>query len=375
MEIVALKNNLLGGLSALEKAIGSNTNLPILKNVLIETENNKITFTGTNLELAVKSFVSGKIIENGKVTVPFNLLEAIVRNIPSERVSLKKKEKNLLVSTDNYEALVQGQDAKEFPIIPRIHSSDKSLKIPVETFRNALGNVIIATQYSEIRPEISGVFLHYHYLEGVLTFVATDSFRLAEQKISGESIKSTFETFALIIPLPTAEEILRAIANEEGEAEIFIDPNQILVRTPTREVISRLVDGHFPDYQSIIPKETAINISLEREELMNAIKVVSSFSGRGNDITLKIGDNKKFLEIYSATSALGENRYRVPVKSKSGKFSIVFNWRFLLDGLRIYKTSEVILGLNVSEREREKPAVIRSSDSPNLLYILMPIKA
>lgn len=369
MELIVLKNNLLDGLSALGKAVGSNTNLPILKNILIEAENNKIIFTGTNLELAVKSFITGKIIESGKVTVPYGLIEAIIRNIPSERVNLKRKDKNLQVSTDNYEANIQGQDAKEFPIIPHIHSSDKSIKIPVETFKGALQNVIVATQYSEIRPEISGVFLYY--ADEVLTLVATDSFRLAEQKVSGEGIRSTFETAALIIPLRTAEEVLRAIANEEGDAEIFIDPNQILFRTANREVISRLVDGRFPDYQNIIPKETATEISLDREELINALKVVSAFSGRGNDITVKIGENKKFLELYSATSSLGENRYRVPIKTKGDKFSIVFNWRYLLDGLKIYNDKEIVLGLNGSD----KPAAIKSPNEPNPLYILMPIKA
>jgi DNA polymerase-3 subunit beta len=189
--------------------------------------------------------------------------------------------------------------------------------------------------------------------------------------LSSENFKSTFDSVSLIIPFHTVEEILRAITTEEGEAEIFVDYNQILIRTATKEIISRLVDGRFPDYQSIIPKETAIEVILNREEFINAIKVVSSFSGRGNDILLKKGEGGKFMEISSATSSLGEGRYRLPIKSKSEKFSIVFNWRFLLDGLKIYKSENVLLGINGSK----KPAVIKSLEKPNLTYIVMPIEA
>jgi len=369
METIVLKKNLIDGLNALSKAVGNNTNLPILKNILIEAENNRLTLIATNLELAVKAFVGGKIVENGKVTVPFNVLDSIIKNIPNDRINLVKKEKNLIVSTDNYEANIQGQDPKEFPIIPQIRSSDKSIKIPIEAFKEVLENMMLATQYSEIRPEISGVFLYYS--GDFLTFVATDSFRLAEQKLSSENFKSTFDSVSLIIPFHTVEEILRAITTEEGEAEIFVDYNQILVRTATKEIISRLVDGRFPDYQSIIPKETVIEVILNREEFINAIKVVSSFSGRGNDILLKKGEGGKFMEISSATSSLGEGRYRLPIKSKSEKFSIVFNWRFLLDGLKIYKSENVLLGINGSK----KPAVIKSLEKPNLIYIVMPIEA
>lgn len=368
MKLIILKNNLLEGLNSLEKAVGSNTNLPILKNVLLRTDDSKIVLTATNLELAIKSTLPGKVIETGEITVPFSILFTIVRNLNSERLTLEQKHKQLIINTESYEALVQGQDSKEFPIIPSIHNTEQSMKIGVVQLREALASVIVAAQYTDIRPEISGVF--FNYCDGSLRLVTTDSFRLAERVLDPSQAQSTFDAVSFIAPLRTTEELLRILDVEEGEVEIFVDANQILFKTATKEIISRLIDGHFPDYQAIIPKQVQTELVANRQELISAVKLISSFSGRGNDITLKVGDNKKFLELYSANSALGENRYRVPVKLKGEKFSIVFNWRYVLDGLRIYRSEEAALGINASDR----PAIIRSSDEPSLVYILMPIK-
>jgi DNA polymerase III subunit beta len=369
MKLIILRNNLLAGLNSLEKAVGINTNLPILKNILMKTDDGKIILVATNLELAIKTSLSGKVIETGEVTVPFSILNSIVKNLNSERISFEQKHKQLVVNTENYEALIQGQDSKDFPIIPSIHSTERSLKIDVVRFRDALNGVAVAAQYTDIRPEISGVY--FNYAESNLRLVSTDSFRLAEIVLGPSEVQSTFDAVSFIVPLRTIEELLRVFDSDNGEVEIFVDPNQVLFKTATKEIISRLIDGHFPDYQAIIPKQIQTEVVLGRQELINAVKLISSFSGRGNDVTLRVGENKRFLELFSANSALGENHYKVPVKLKGEKFSIVFNWRFVLDGLRIYRADEIVLGINSSDR----PATIRSSSEPHLVYILMPIKA
>ena len=231
MKIIILKNNLLEGLNSVEKSISDSSNLPILKNVLLKVEDNKITLTSTNLELAIKHYVSGKIIEKGEVTIPFNVLSGIVKNLNVERVDLENKERDLLVKTDNYEALVQGQDVNDFPIIPSISNKEVFLNLKTETLKQALSQVIVATQYSDIRPEISGVYLACQ--NNRLKLVATDSFRLAEKTLSQDQFKSTLEDFEIIIPFKTAQEVLTIIT--DSEVKIFIDPNQVLFRTTLRK--------------------------------------------------------------------------------------------------------------------------------------------
>lgn len=370
MKIIILKSNLSRGLSAAERGIGLNTNLPILKSVFIKAEGNRIILTATDLELAVQYAVSGKVIENGAVAVPFSVLNTIVKNLNAERVTLEYSEKRLAVSSDNYEAFIQGQDIREFPLIPSIQNSERFLKMDIPTFRDVVLSVIPATQYSDIRPEISGVYFSYE--NGQLVFVATDSFRLAERKIESSGIQVHFDRGVnAIIPFRTAEEVLRVFEGIEEDVQIFIDANQLLFKTETAQVISRRVDGNFPEYKVIIPQQIKTEVVANRSEFMNAVKLISSFSGRGNDIKISVGDNGKYLELYAADSAIGENRYRIPAKTKGDTFSIVFNWRFVLDGLKIFKGDEIFFGVNAPD----KPAVFKSPSQQNLLYIVMPIKA
>ena len=367
MELIILRTNLLEALGLVERAISENINLPILKNVLIKAHGSKIDFISTNLELAVECSIPGKVVRGGEATAPFSVFSSIVRNLNTERITLEEKNKKLVVSTENYEATIQIQDPKEFPIIPSISNKAGSIKIKAGELKNALGKVIIAAQYSDIRPEISGVYLNYS--DDVLTLAATDGFRLSERKIDSKQVHSDLDNASVIVPLGTAAEISR-MASGNDDLEILIDSNQILFSTADKKIISRLIDGTFPDYKAVIPKQVQNEAIVERGELINALKLTSAFAGRANDVTLSVGENKKFLEIYSADSALGENRYKIPTKLKGEKFSLVFNWRYLLDGLKIYDGNEVVLGVNVPDR----PVVIKSNTEPQQIYVAMPIK-
>jgi DNA polymerase III subunit beta len=370
MKLIILKTNLVEGLIAVEGSVSSDANLPILKNVLIGAEGGEITITSTNLELATRRVVSGKIIEAGTTTVPFLIFNNIIKNLNTERVMLEKRDKNLVVTTDNYEASVFTQNPKDFPIIPTIQNKKKSVKVSAGILKEALSDAAVAAQFSDIRPEISGVL--FNLSEKKATLVATDSFRLAEITLGADQFRSNLGEAKVIVPLKTTTEILKILNIEkEGDAEIFIDKNQILFEVGNSQVISRLIDGNFPDYQAIIPRDTKNEISLKREEMIEAIKLTRVFAGRANDVTLTVGDNKKFLEIYSGEASLGENRYRIPIKLKGDKFKINFNWRYLMDGLKVYKGEEIILGIN----DPERPVVVKNPSEPFLLYVVMPIKA
>ncbi len=368
MKLIILKSNLTRGLYAVEKTISENTNLPILKNFLIEVKD-KTTLISTNLELAVKYIITGKIIEQGEIAVPFNVFNSIIANLDSERITLEQKNKDLIISADNYEAVVHGQDPKEFPIIPVPQNKKQAIKIKSTLLKEVISQVIVATQHSDLRPEISGIFMNF--IDNNLCFVATDSFRLAERKISRGETAVDAEKISAIIPIKTAQEILRLFTNQEEEVEIFIDPNQIVFQTPNQLIVSRLIEGSFPDYLSIIPKQIKTEVLINRREFLAAVKLTSAFSGRASDITLRTGESKKFLELFSSDNTLGENRYRIPIKNGDTEFSVVFNWRYLLDGLKIYKGENITLGINAPD----KPVVIRGEGEQSLLYIVMPIKS
>ncbi|MCX6788366.1 MAG: DNA polymerase III subunit beta [Candidatus Jorgensenbacteria bacterium] len=368
MKLIILKSNIIEGLNAVERAISSVANLPILKNLLIKTENGRILFTCTNLEIAITQVVPGKIIEDGEITVPVSVFAPVAKNLNAERISLEVKEKQILVTTDNYEASIQAQSAKDFPIIPGINEKENVIKMSASRFLEALQNVFVATQYSEIRPEISGVF--FRVFDNEIILAATDSFRLAERIMKVENL-SIQDDISMIIPYKTAEELTRFLSGEVADVEIFIEQNQVLFKTSSKQLISRLVDGSFPEYKAIIPKQIQNEATVNKNEFVNAIKLASSFSGKGNSVTISINENKKFLELSSSDSSLGENHYKIPIKFKGEAFTIVFNWRYLLEGTKIYSTEEIILGVNSPDR----PAVLKSTNETGIVYVVMPIKS
>ena len=377
MKIIILKDNLKDGLNAVIRAVSENNNLPILKNILIKTFNNKIKIIATNLEIAISKIVSGKIIEEGSITIPFSVLNGIITNLDSEKVSLESKGNSLILKTDNYEATIQSLNEEEFPIIPEIGNTKNHLKISMEVFNDAISKIVNCAQISEIRPEISGVLFDYQISS--LKLAATDSFRLAEKTLFDKDFKADFNTgFKAIIPLKTIQEVPRIFSSKGGSASggkdenlyIYFDDNQVLFKGEDLEIISRLIDGNFPDYDPIIPKTLETESIINKESFMNAVRLVSNFSGKVNDVKLKSKEGKKVMEVSSATQHLGENHYLVPMKSKGNDFEVVFNWRFLLEGLKSFNSEDVILGLNGDQRA----AVIKSQKDFSYFYILMPIK-
>ncbi len=369
MKIIILRSNLKESLSAVEKAISESGNLPILKNVLLKTYNNKIKIAATNLDLAITKLASGKIIEEGGITVPFSTFYNLVNNSDSERITIEVDNNNLIFKTDNYSARIQGVGHEEFPIIPKIENEDHFIELQTQVFKDGISKVLSAVQVSEIRPEISGVL--FDFRSNSLKLVATDAFRLAQKTIGDSQFKTNFgQDFKIIVPLKTISEVVK-IFSENQPIRIHIDGSQILFKNEDTELISRLINGEYPDYEQIIPKSTENEITLDKYQLINAVKLASNFSGRTNDVKLKVDDSKKVMEVYSASQYVGENNYLIPVKAKGDGFpEISFNWRYFLDGLKIVDGENLFFGANGSN----KPSVIKSPEDPSYFYILMPIK-
>lgn len=370
MKLIILKNNLKKGLEFVSKAIGNNANLPIISNVLIKTAENKIKIIATNLEIAVVATITGKVIEDGSLSVPYDVLLNIVNNLSSERISLEVKNNNLAVNADNYDALIQGISESEYPIIPKIKDEKEFVEVNASVLGESLAKVSIAAGANELRPEINGVLMVIE--SSAIKLVATDSFRLAEAKLSEGQFKNHLsEGFKVIIPLKTAE-ILSKLAKESDDKpiSIYFENNQILARTEGVEMISRLIDGKFPDYEAIIPKSLGAEAVISREELTNALKLANSFAQRVKDVKLRSKD-KKVLEVYSSDNSLGENKYLIPAKITGNTFETTFNLKYLLDGVRAEDNDQIFLGIN----EDNKPALIKTPNSNSYFYILMPVKA
>lgn len=367
MKLVVTKTNLKNSLKIVSGAIKNDINLPILKNVLIKTVENNIKIISTNLELAITSNLSGKIIEEGEMTIPFSVLTEIISNIQLERLNINSKDSKIEIQSDNYNAIINSQSPEDFPIIPKIKNKNNFIEIQGSIIKECLNQVLSSAQTIEIRPELNSVLFVYNIESIKLT--TSDGSRLSEKTIPQTQFKSNFKNeFKILIPLKTTTELIDII-NEDENIQMFIDENQVLFKSNNFELISKLTAGNFPEYEHIIPKEFKSEIVLNREEFISAIKLVSVFSNKTLVISLKINSNKKTLEIYSQNQLLGENKYIIGAKIKGEEQEISFNWRFLLDGLKNIKNNEVFLGIN----EENKPALIKSLNDAYYFYILMPI--
>lgn len=367
MKFVALRSNIKEAISVIEKAVGENSNLPILKNILIEAKDGVIIFSATNLEIAISHKVTGKVIEDGKIAPPLSLLSSLIANIQSDRLNFEAKENNLEVTTDNYSAMVNGLSPDDFPLTPVIKNQERFIGIKGVILKEAIQQTIVAAQFSDLRPELNSVSFNFS-LEN-LTLAATDGFRLAEKSLPANLFTTkNKEPFKILIPLKTTIEMARIIKDED-EAHLIWDENQVLIKTENTQLISRLIEGAFPDYSGIIPHKFGAEVVVNREEFTAAIRLAGIFGQKNSEVKMKIHPNNKAVEITSADQALGENSHTLPAKIKGEINEVYFNWRYLADAMKGIKTEDVFLGL----QEDAGPALIRSTSDSSYFYILKPI--
>lgn len=372
MNIIVLKNNLKEGLSIISGARKEAGNLPILKNFLIETFDGKLRISSTDLDIGIVNLISAKILKEGSLTVPFNIFSQIVNNLSFERVNLELKSNSLLVTTDNYKAKIATSPKDDFPIIPEIKERNGNyFSIDSGYLIDSLSSVVSACQISDIRPELSGIYFAFKNNE--LKLVATDSFRLAEKTISDKKFETKYEQdVSFIIPLKTIQEAIRIFSGKKDEKiKILFDQHQVLFETEQVKIISRLIEGKFPDYELIIPKTFQTENIVSKEDLTAALKLTSSLSNRLNEIKVITDENLKNIRAMSSSQEFGESEYLLSAKIKGDSAQIIFNWKFILDGIKNIKTSNIFIGFNGEERA----SLIKSPDDPSFVYILMPIKS
>ncbi len=367
MKIITIQSNIREAISTVEKAVAINPNLPILKNILIKADHDTVYFITTDLRISVTARVSGKIIEEGSITIPIALLSGIIANIKSDRLNLETKENKLDIKTDNYNATINGAAADDYPPIPKIKDPEQYIEVKGIFLKDAIAQTGIAAQESDLRPELGGILFNFSIESLVLA--ATDGFRLAEKTISaGNFTVKNQKPFKALVPLDACREIMR----NTGDADLvkmYYDDNQMLIKTERAEILSRLLEGAFPDYTQIIPKKTATDILVSRDEFANGIRLASILGQKTSEIELRIHPDKKAVEIASADQALGENAYLLPAKIQGDAITAVFNWRYLSEVVKVLNTKEIQIGL----QEDAAPAVIRQAGDSSYFYIVKPI--
>ncbi|PIR72646.1 MAG: DNA polymerase III subunit beta [Candidatus Nealsonbacteria bacterium CG10_big_fil_rev_8_21_14_0_10_36_24] len=374
MKIQILQEKLKKGLNIIERISSKSLTLPILNNILISSEKNFLKLTATDLEIGINWWVLAKIEKEGKITIPSRLFSNFINLLPNKKINLEVQNNNLILTCENYKTQINGLPAEEFPLIPKITESE-NIYFEAPSFCRGLSQLVDIAVLSTARPEISGIY--FLFQKDFITVAATDSFRLGETKIPFKN-SSLKKEYSLILPQKTIKEIINIFGEKTGEIKMFFSPNQVMFEYPMEEtphpqtqIISRLIEGEYPNYQEIIPKKFTTQLILNRTEFLNQVKTASLFSGKINEVKIKISPTEKKALIFSRSPDLGEYQSSIPGKIKGEPVEISFNHRFLLDGLSNIKSSEVILELNGDSG----PGVVKPVGDDSYIYVVMPIKA
>lgn len=373
MKVEILKENLKSGLNIIEKNIGKNLSLPILDNVLINTEDSFLNLTSTDLETVIRLWILTKIVKRGTMIVPAKFLSGFISSLPNEKITLEARGQNLYIECQNFKTNIQGYNPEEFPIIPEFKNSEY-LEVDNDRFCQGLSQVINIASQSQARPEISGVY--FSFLKNKIIIAATDSFRLAEKNISIDA--QVKNEYSFILPQKSAREIISVLEGKEGPLKICFSANQALFELPLKEIkhpaiqiTSRLIEGEYPNYQDIIPNKFKTNVILKKDEFLSQIKIASLFSNRNNEVKISISPKNKQIEIFAQNPGIGENKSTLFAKIDGEPIEISFNYKYLIEGISNIKSSEVILDIS----KEDGPCILKPMADHSYIYVVMPIKA
>lgn len=374
MKLISVQENLKKGLLLVSHGTGKNINLPILNNVLIKAYQNTIELISTNLEIGIIHKLRGKVEEDGEFTVDAKIITEYVNLLPSENVEIEEIDGELKIECDNFKTKIKGESAKDFPLIPSV-PQDNYYSCTTGDMKKALNSVAFAVSNSENRIELAGVLFNFE--DDKLILVATDSYRLAEKAITVKA-NGDFNNQKLIVPARTVQELLRILSNynsedlnfeQNGEVKISISDNQILFTIDSVELVSRLINGQYPDYKQIIPDKSKTEVITSKQNLSRAVKAVAIFSKTGiNDVNLEFKNNKIVISASSGQS--GESRVDVDAEISGIDNEVAINYRYLVDGLNNIVSDKVKL----SVVSNNTPCVLTADKDDNYLYVVMPIR-
>jgi len=371
MKIQVLQENLIKALNIAGRSISSKAQLPVLANFLLATEKNRLKVAATNLEMGVIIWLGAKIEKDGSITLPSRIFQELVSSLPAEKIDLEVKENTANLNCGSFKASFNGISANEFPLLPE--SEKKIFSFPSEIFSQVINQVAFASATDEGRPILTGVLLK---IDGkTLSYVATDGYRLSVKKIETKEITKEENLKSLVIPAKTLMEVSRIIADQSKQESVLVemgltkDGNQVIFLFPEIELSTRLLEGEFPDYEKIIPKDFSTKVTLDKGELIRAVKIASIFArDSANIVKFKFQEGK--LTISANSPQVGENQSEVEAKIEGEGGEIAFNFRFLLDFLNSVVSEEIIFEMSGSLN----PGVFRIKDDPDFLHIIMPVR-
>ncbi|MEJ7751688.1 MAG: DNA polymerase III subunit beta [Candidatus Limnocylindrales bacterium] len=368
VKLSVMQENLARGLSVVSRAVSTRSTLPVLANVLLRTEDAGLKLTATNLEIGITSWVPGRIDTDGALTVPARLITDVVAGLPAgERVDLAVEGTTLRLKAGRYQTHLRGIDAEEFPVIPA--AGDRpTTRVSQRLLRQALSEVAFAAASDEARPILTGVLTKL--VGDRLTLAAADNYRIAVKDLP---ILDPVEETILVVPARSYQELMRILNDTDDPVEIMLasSKSQVLFHVEGTELVSRLIDGQFPNYQQVLPTSHSSRAVVDRDELLKAVRLSALIaSSAANVVRLKVGDAASGAITIAAAADVGDAEGEVEAAIEGDAVAIAFNARYLTEALQNIDGAQLALEFSGPL----SPGVIKPVDDPDYVHVIMPVR-
>jgi DNA polymerase-3 subunit beta len=369
VKLSVMQENLARGLSVVSRAVSSRSALPVLANVLLRTEDAGLKLTATNLEIGITSWVPGKIETEGSLTVPARLLTDVIGGLPAgERVDLEVENGTTLhIRAGKTQARLRGIDAEEFPVIPTA-GERPTTRVSQKVLRHALAEVAFAAASDEARPILTGVLTRFQ--GDKLTLAAADNYRIAVKTLP---ILQPVEDTSIVVPAKSYNELMRVLTETDETVDIMLAPakSQVIFHVEGTELVSRLIDGQFPNYQQVLPASYATRALVDREDLLKAVRLSALIaSSAANVVKLRVGDESASGITIAAAADVGDAEGEVEAAVEGDGVTIAFNARYLVEALQNVEGDRLALEMSGPL----SPGVLKPLDDDQYVHVIMPVR-
>lgn len=363
MKIECSINKIKKALITVERITGKNLTLPVLGSVLWVASSKTLKLRATNLNIGIEVEVPAKIEKEGVVAVRGDILSSLFSILQGDlMVKFELINGNLLVKTNSSTILLKSISHEDFPTIPAVEG--ERLVIGVKKFIEGVKAVYYSASISEIKPEIGSVYIYPE--DDMVVFVSTDSFRLAEKKIK---IKQRLSFGGILIPFKNIIEIIKVFDGVNDDLKITLQKNQISFSSENIYLTSRVVNGSFPDYKQIIPKNPTTKSVVLKQDFISSLKISNIFSDKLNQVVLTIKPSEKVFEIESKNTDVGENTTLISGALSGEEVSANFNYKYILDCFQSISGDSLSIELSGNS----KPMIIRGVGDNSFMYLVMPM--
>ena len=366
MKLTIGQEEFITGLQAVQNVVSTRTTLPILSNVLLNAVGDRLTLTATDLDVTISKTVEAKVEIDGSFTMPVKKLFSIAREVGGSQIEMDVSKNQCSIKSGSSAYRVNGLPAEEFPPIPNF-SGQTTIQMPQDTVKTMLRRTSFAVSTDENRYVLNGLFLIFK--ENKLTMVATDGRRLA---LAEEDVELKDDNpLEVIVPTKAIQELSRSLG-DKGDVEIQITENQVSFGLKENDgtgslIVSKLVEGAYPNYKQVIPAESKHRVTLDKEELFHALRRAEIMtSEKANSVKLTFSENN--LTFTANSPEVGESRETMAIKYEGEETSIAFNPQFFIDPLKALEEDEV----HFEFTDQLSPGVVKVKHP--FLYVIMPMR-